>query len=647
MNSIQDKHLLSANHELFQHFQLLLCCLEFVLRQTPSFLLHVPYDSIRFGCYSYEQMTMLQKLALDFDVSVDETLELQRESTESYFQSLLNADGELDSERLCSDYLMSYQKDGDINEIDFLLKDSYLHPLLLKRVVNLPYQHCHSMLHEPMTPVRMAVSTIQQFQQNFENLPDCPSEKLITYFKKCINDPSDTINKIINNLKDKFIKEYQFTKLAQMRFIFGVKLFYRVLEVIILNETGHLPPPVLSTLLNKESFHTSLLACALEVVLITYSPTWSHHNIKTTEEPFFFPWILNIFSLQPYEFYKVIESFIKAEPRLSTDVIKHLQYIETRVLESLAWTENSALFEFFNDCEVGQKTPPLSGSPDKSHENSGKNAVDLYLSPVRPQSVPSTSQSQQKTMPTEPVINEIGNRLSLQFKSQSLAHFLKRVLRLGFSRLSKLCSDLDISRELQHKIWTCFEYCITKMPHLLKNRHIDQIIMCCIYSICKVSDSEIKFKFIVNEYKSLPHAKQEIFRYVYIEDNKYESIINFYNSIFMVNLKKYILNFHPNKDKQHLSPMPRHSPSYCLQGRKNFLISPLKDSFKTPGSPGQMTPSTRLLYSFGDSIGSSEKLKDINETVKKFGPARAKKRLNMDDVEITSASKAKRQLCNS
>lgn len=27
----------------------------------------------------------------------------------------------------------------------------------------------------------------------------------------------------------------------------------------------------------------------------------------------------------------------------------------------------------------------------------------------------------------------------------------------------------------QHKIWTCFEYCITKRTGLLKNRHLDQV----------------------------------------------------------------------------------------------------------------------------------------------------------------------------
>ncbi len=52
-----------------------------------------------------------------------------------------------------------------------------------------------------------------------------------------------------------------------------------------------------------------------------------------------FPWILDIFSLKAYDFYKVLESFIKVEPKLTKDVVKHLQSVEHRILECIAWEE--------------------------------------------------------------------------------------------------------------------------------------------------------------------------------------------------------------------------------------------------------------------------------------------------------------------
>ncbi|KAI8772298.1 retinoblastoma-associated protein [Biomphalaria glabrata] len=651
------KHLLFEDQGLYSNFQLLLCCVELVLRQTPSFLLNEPYDSIRIGCYNNDQ-TMLQKLAEDFDVDAGQIIVLQQEHTESYFQSLLNEDGELDSESLCHEYLLSYQKEGDINELDFLLKESYIHALTQG---GNQQQVQPKLSNEQTTPVRLAVNNIQEFLQHFAHLPDKPNDKLQAYFKKCSTNPSAVIDGKISVLRSKFLQEYQCGGTSEMKFNLAVKLYYKILEMIIQNEASHLPPQSLSTLLNKDNFHASLLACAVEVVLVMYTQSWAQIAQISQEDKYSFPWILEVFSLQAYEFYKVIDSFLKAESKLSQDLVKHLQCLEVKVLESLAWCENSDLFNNFPEHDLGQKTPP--SSPMESHD-SNRNAVDLFLSPVHPSSssfnTPSSSLSSIHASPVRKNANidpglceEIGSNLPSQFKSRSLIHFLKRVLRLGFSRLSKLCTDLEISRELQHKIWTCFEHCVTKMPNLMKNRHIDQIIMCCIYSICKVcdnevkrnSETEIKFKSIVNKYKNLAHAKQEIFKNVYIDDSKSDSVIAFYNTVFTVNMKEYILNFYPNRNvRQQLSPMPKQSPSYCLNGRKNFLISPLKESFKTPSSPGQMTPSTRLLYCFGDTVGSSEKLKGINETVKKFVPTGAKKRLNMDDLEMTSPSKAKKSL---
>ena len=40
-----------------------------------------------------------------------------------------------------------------------------------------------------------------------------------------------------------------------------------------------------------------------------------------------FPWIVDIFELSPYHFYKVIEIIIRAEKGLSRDVVKHLNHV--------------------------------------------------------------------------------------------------------------------------------------------------------------------------------------------------------------------------------------------------------------------------------------------------------------------------------
>lgn len=56
-----------------------------------------------------------------------------------------------------------------------------------------------------------------------------------------------------------------------------------------------------------------------------------------------FPWILDVFKLAPFNFYKVIESFIKAEPTLSKDIVKHLETCENLIMERIAWRKVSDL----------------------------------------------------------------------------------------------------------------------------------------------------------------------------------------------------------------------------------------------------------------------------------------------------------------
>lgn len=47
------------------------------------------------------------------------------------------------------------------------------------------------------------------------------------------------------------------------------------------------------------------------------------------------------------------------------------------------------------------------------------------------------------------------------------------------------------------RIWTCFEHSLMNSTDLMKDRHLDQILMCSMYVMGKVSDIslEIKGKF--------------------------------------------------------------------------------------------------------------------------------------------------------
>lgn len=54
---------------------------------------------------------------------------------------------------------------------------------------------------------------------------------------------------------------------------------------------------------------------------------------------------------------QVIEVFIRSEEGLSRDMVKHLNQIEEQILESKAWSADSALWSALQD--VGNKVPTV------------------------------------------------------------------------------------------------------------------------------------------------------------------------------------------------------------------------------------------------------------------------------------------------
>lgn len=53
--------------------------------------------------------------------------------------------------------------------------------------------------------------------------------------------------------------------------------------------------------------------------------------------------------------------------------------------------------------------------------------------------------------------------------------------------MQDLCYQLSINDEdLMRKIWTFFEDVIIEHTDMMRDRHLDQILMCTIYIICRV-----------------------------------------------------------------------------------------------------------------------------------------------------------------
>uniref|UniRef100_A0AAY4A4J7 Uncharacterized protein n=1 Tax=Denticeps clupeoides TaxID=299321 RepID=A0AAY4A4J7_9TELE len=485
----------------------------------------------------------------------------------------------------------------------------------------------------PQTPIRATLNSIRQLRVDLTSAGDHPSDNLIVFFKNCTVDPSDEIMMRVEQLGQVFGQRFaqavghRCLSLGKQRFALGVCLYYRVMESMLKSEEERLSVHNFSKLLNNSSFHTSLLACALEVVMATYAGeinyfTSGSGNGTLEELDLCFPWILDVFQLSAFDFYKVIESFIKAEPSLSRDMVKHLERCEHQIIESTAWRDGSPLFELLRQSceeypvEQAEATATLSQPLQHSHT-----AADL--SPFLLTKVLSPNQSQTIIKSLRILCNYtcgIMKPATLLYCALLIMLLLSSVYRMAYLRLKELCARLLAAHpELEPIIWTLLQHTLQNEYDLMRDRHLDQLMMSAIYAICKVKSVDLRFKTIVTEYKQLPNTDQETFKRVLIRDSQYDSIIVFYNLVFMQKLKTNILQYSsprppPLSPIPHIPCSPYKYPNSPLRvpGSNNVYISPMKGS---RSSPGVMTPQSRILVSIGESFRSPDKFHKINQMV--------------------------------
>nr|XP_055047594.1 retinoblastoma-like protein 2 isoform X1 [Misgurnus anguillicaudatus] len=117
-------------------------------------------------------------------------------------------------------------------------------------------------------------------------------------------------------------------------------------------------------------------------------------------------------------------------------------------------------------------------------------------------------------------IPQQGTPTSRSQKTGSLSLFFRKVYHLASVRLRDLCAKLDISTDLRRKIWTCFEYSLVHCTELMMDRHLDQLLMCAIYVMTKVTKEERSFQNIMKCYRSQPQASSSVYRSVLITGKK-------------------------------------------------------------------------------------------------------------------------------
>lgn len=64
--------------------------------------------------------------------------------------------------------------------------------------------------------------------------------------------------------------------------------------------------------------------------------------------------------------------------------------------------------------------------------------------------------------------------------------FFARVLNIAAESLFELCQKIGITDEISEFIWCVVKVLFSQETDLMVNRHMDQLIMCSIYGVCRI-----------------------------------------------------------------------------------------------------------------------------------------------------------------
>ena len=375
-------------------------------------------------------------------------------------------------------------------------------------------------------------------------------------------------------------------------------------------------------------------------------------------------------------------------------MVRRLKELEERIVESEAWSEEEPLYSLLrhetllvgsssgskkdddNDVEEGAKkmmavvggecgtvvmkaenvVDKVPFSPRKALKVIAEREPELFgavtaAEPSQANASSATGQQQQQAPPEEGIVGAKLTKLDL---------FFRKFFRLMHLRLHSFSRKLNLTEATTRNIWDTMVYSLEREEslRLLHCRHMDQILICGIYGICKIMDEERKFKEIINVYREQPQFTESTYRCVKDGKGGTVDIINFYNGVYLPSMKAVIYGF---KGKQQQQPSTSKKPvihvDHCplplmpdftsprrVSSHHSIFVSPWRSASSSsnsgslannnptmqsknfvPASPRQwlmmnnqgcwssgpdslssvMTPMTKRLYSHGEDYGTS------------------------------------------
>uniref|UniRef100_A0AC35TNX4 Retinoblastoma-associated protein n=1 Tax=Rhabditophanes sp. KR3021 TaxID=114890 RepID=A0AC35TNX4_9BILA len=493
----------------------------------------------------------------------------------------------------------------------------------------------------PTTPIAAANYKKNQLALLLDKYPNKPSPKLELIFQALPENPRDQIINTFLALGENFIKVVEAENAKE---IVGYDdniqdnlnerrdsinaLAFKILEALLYKEADVMSQPGNNSwlIVKQDSFVRSVWNVALELILCA-------HSSKRE-----FPWSLRVTEMMPINFCRIIELVIKSGSHLAREFVKHLNFVEERILEELAWTMYSPAWNHFGD---GPSKFPSSfkvqyPSTELSLNDADKEKIVSYEMEMKIRRANGVQHPEPENLNYNCLI------------------FARKFYYLAAVRLSDLCEHLNIQNETKAKVWSTFEYLIRNHLSILKCRHLDQLLLCSVYVIAKVTKLTISFNDILQVYRLQPQANISTYRYVNLDTEeacrseaatnrtfdprdyqgskfnpndhvpgKRQHLIAFYNNVFVCKVSEYAARFRtlepnePNPIQEILlMPVVRQNP---LTPKKHLTdnITIVPQRLKDPSLQSDLPIHGVLRYNFHSS--PAKELANINAVIRSGG----------------------------
>ncbi|KAB1262645.1 Retinoblastoma-like protein 1 [Camelus dromedarius] len=380
-----------------------------------------------------------------------------------------------------------------------------------------------------ITPVASATQSVSRLQSIVAGLKNAPSEQLINIFESCMRNPMENIMKIVKGIGETFCQHYtqstdeqpgSHIDFAVNRLKLAEILYYKILETVMVQETrrlhgmdmsvifpnnfetgnggnvqGHLPMMPMSPLMHPRVKEVRTDSGSLRKDMQPLSPISVHERYSS---PTAGSAKRRLFGDDPPKemlMDRIITEGTKLKIAPSSSI----------TAENISISPGQGLLTMATAIVTGttghKVTIPLHGIAN--------DAGEITLIPI---SMNTTQESKAES----PVSLTAQSLIGASPKQTHLTK-VQEVYHLASVRLRDLCLKLDVSNELRRKIWTCFEFTLVHCPDLMKDRHLDQLLLCAFYIMAKVTKEERTFQEIMKSYRNQPQANSHVYRSVLLK----------------------------------------------------------------------------------------------------------------------------------